>query len=84
MMDAAIFRRSLTELAWRQWTALGVTGWTDEARQPVDPEALVVFTARLGDADVRMRDAATDWCVSYGEAFVNETRLRSVIRELRR
>jgi hypothetical protein len=81
-MDAAAFRRSLTELAWRQWTALGVTGWTDEAREPVDPEALIVFTARLGDADVRMRDAATDWCVAHGEAFVNETRLRSVIREL--
>jgi hypothetical protein len=81
-MNTVTFGRSLAELAWRQWTALGVTGWTSEAQQPVDPEALVVFTARLGDADARLRDAATDWCVRYGDFFTNERRLRSVIGEL--
>ena len=68
------------EVCWRQWTALGVSG----VRQPdshsvVDLEALILFTGGLGDADPRLRDEATDWCVQFGPRFVSASRLRNLL-----
>ncbi|MBI3745559.1 MAG: MarR family transcriptional regulator [Chloroflexi bacterium] len=82
-------RRSVSSLqnallyrAWIQWIALGVdaVGKPDDA--VVDPEALIALTAELGDADARLRDVSTDWCVLYGR-YVNGARLKQVARELR-
>ncbi|HUG29213.1 MAG TPA: helix-turn-helix domain-containing protein [Candidatus Limnocylindria bacterium] len=47
----------------------------------VDPEALIALTAELGDADARLRDVSTDWCVTYGR-YVNGSRLKRVASEL--
>jgi DNA-binding transcriptional ArsR family regulator len=47
----------------------------------VDPEALIALTAELGDADARLRDLSTDWCVAFGR-YVNGSRLKQVVREL--
>jgi hypothetical protein len=47
----------------------------------VDPEALIALTAELGDADARLRDVSTDWCVAYGR-YINGSRLKQVVREL--
>ncbi len=80
--DSGSLSRDLIPLLWRHWTALGVTGWTDEEPRPVDPEALIVLTARVGDIDVRLRDCAVDWCIAFGDDFVNETRLLHVVREI--
>jgi hypothetical protein len=80
-LDARPIRAGLANLAWRQWTALGVTGWTIEEPRPVDPEALLVLTARLGDTDARLRDCATDWCVAFG-SYINEARLRKVLAQI--
>lgn len=67
------------ELAWQQWTALGVAGVKQhEGRAVVDLEALILFTAGLGDADPRLRDEATDWCVRFGPRFVSASRLRNL------
>ncbi len=35
-----------------------------------------------GDADARLRDVSTDWCVAYGR-YVNGSRLKQVTAELR-
>jgi hypothetical protein len=72
----------LLNRAWTQWIALGVdaTGERDDA--VVDPEALIALTAELGDADARLRDVSTDWCIAYGR-YVNGSRLKQVARELR-
>lgn len=72
---------ALLNRAWTQWVALGVdaVGETDEA--VVDPEALIALTAELGDADARLRDVSTDWCVAFGR-YVNGSRLRGVVGEL--
>lgn len=72
---------ALVHRAWTQWAALGVdaVGEIDDA--VVDPEALIVLTAELGDADARLRDVSTDWCVEYGR-YVNGSRLRGVVSEL--
>lgn len=74
-------RSALLERAWSQWIALGVdaVGELDEA--VVDLEALIALTAELGDADARLRDVSTDWCVAYGR-YVNGSRLKQVAREL--
>lgn len=71
---------ALARVAWRQWTGIGVTGRISPATAPVDPEALIVLTARLGNHDARLRDAAIDWCVAAGH-LVNGSRLTRVASE---
>ena len=68
---------TLTRVAWRQWTAIGVTGRIEPATAPVDPEALIILAARLGEQDARLRDAAIDWCVAAGH-LVNGSRLTHI------
>lgn len=78
--------RALVELAWSQWTALGLSGWrlasrgasgTDDAA--IDPEALILLTAALSNADPRLRDEATDWSVTFGR-YVSKVRLKHLLR----
>ena len=47
----------------------------------VDPEAPIAPTAELGDADARLPDIGTDWCVAYGR-YINGSRLKQVVRDL--
>ncbi len=72
---------ALLNRAWIQWAALGVDGAVERDDAVVDPEALIALTAELGDADARLRDLSTDWCVEVGR-YVNGTRLKQVAREL--
>jgi len=72
---------ALLDLAWIQWAALGVDATVKRDEAVVDPEALIALTAELGDADARLRDLSTDWCVAYGR-YVNGSRLKQVCREL--
>lgn len=69
----------LIALAWSLWAELGVSGWSRHHSDfAIDPEALVVLTAWLHDADPRLRDEATDWCVRYGQ-FISGARLKNVL-----
>ncbi len=74
---------ALVELMWRQWTAIGVSGWQLASRSPdgvaIDPEALILVTASLADAEPRLRDEATDWCIAYGR-YVSKVRLKHLLR----
>jgi hypothetical protein len=72
---------ALVNRAWIQWAALGVDATVERDDAVVDPEALIALTAELGDADARLRDLSTDWCVAYGR-YVNGSRLKQVCREL--
>lgn len=72
---------ALLDRAWIQWIALGVDAVGEPDDAVVDPEALIALTAELGDADARLRDISTDWCVAYGR-YVNGSRLKQVTREL--
>ncbi len=72
---------ALLNRAWIQWAALGVDATVERDDAVVDPEALIALTAELGDADARLRDLSTDWCVRYGR-YVNGSRLKQVVREL--
>ncbi len=75
-------REALLNRVWAQWIALGVDAVGKGDSSVVDPEALIAVTAELGNTDARLRDASTDWCVAYGR-YVNGSRLRQVVRELR-
>ena len=72
---------ALLNRAWIQWAALGVDATVERDDAVVDPEALIALTAELGDADARLRDLSTDWCVAYGR-YINGSRLKQVVREL--
>jgi len=73
---------ALLDRAWIQWIALGVDAVGERDDAVVDPEALIALTSELGDADARLRDVSTDWCVAYGR-YINGSRLKQVVRELR-
>jgi hypothetical protein len=67
------------DLVWSLWAELGVSGWTRRhVSHAIDPEPLILFTAFLGDADPRLRDEATDWCIAYGR-YVSAARLRNLL-----
>jgi hypothetical protein len=78
---ASSLQGALLDPAWIQWIALGVDAVGERDDAVVDPEALICLTAELGDADARLRDLSTDWCVKYGR-YVNGSRLKQVVREL--
>ena len=78
---ASSLQGALLNRAWIQWAALGLDAAVERDDAVVDPEALIALTAELGDADARLRDLSTDWCVTYGR-YVNGSRLKQVAREL--
>jgi hypothetical protein len=81
LQSASALKMSLVNRAWIQWVALGVDVAYERDDAVVDPEALIALTAQLGDADARLRDVSTDWCVAYGR-YVNGSRLKQVVREV--
>ncbi|MBF6604548.1 MAG: helix-turn-helix transcriptional regulator [Chloroflexi bacterium] len=80
--STSTLQSALLNRAWIQWIALGVDAVGESDDAVVDPEALIALTAELGDADARLRDVSTDWCVAYGR-YVNGSRLKQVARELK-
>lgn len=80
--STSALQSALLNRAWIQWIALGVDAVGERDDAVVDPEALIALTAELGDADARLRDVSTDWCVAHGR-YVNGSRLKQVARELK-
>lgn len=53
---------ALVEFAWSQWAQMGVLSRADRSDRWVqDPEALLVFTLRVGRRDPRLFDEVLDW-----------------------
>lgn len=78
---AATLAEQGVALASGAWTELGVSGWTStHGGWAIDPEPLVLFTAWLGDADPRLRDEATDWCIRNWR-HISKTRLKNLLRQ---
>lgn len=75
---AAVLER-LLDLAWAQWTALGVAGAVQPATEPVDLESLMILTADLSSADPRLRDEALDWCSQF-HSYSSKPRLKQLLR----
>jgi DNA-binding transcriptional ArsR family regulator len=69
------------DLAWSQWAELGVDGIARRHDwQAIDLEALIIFTAHLGNADSRLRASAIDWCISHSR-FASAFRLRNLAEQ---
>lgn len=78
--SSTLLDERITELAWSAWIEMGVSGWEQRpVRWAIDPEALLLLTAGLGDRDPRLRDEVTDWCVQYGR-FLSRARLRNLLK----
>lgn len=68
--------RSFLDFLWRQWSALGVAGYSDRRdTRIIDPEALLLATTRFGRYDSRLFDEVIDWLASQGKR-INLQRLR--------
>ncbi|HEY5473384.1 MAG TPA: hypothetical protein VIK32_09360, partial [Candidatus Limnocylindrales bacterium] len=63
------------ELAWRQWTAIGVAGARSGRQTIVDPEALLLATLSVGRLDARLFDEVLDW-VAVNAQLLDMARLR--------
>ena len=71
-------KNALLDLAWAQWTALGVAGHTKEySASVIDIEALILFTLFIGQHDQRLFDSSQDWLQKNGR-FVNMQRLTNL------
>jgi hypothetical protein len=68
------------ELAWRQWTALGVSGVAPLPEHGLDLEALIAFTPFISAADPRLESECLDWCVRISSHHISVSRLRRVAR----
>jgi hypothetical protein len=70
---------ALQELAWDQWSQLGVSAAPPAHREEraADPEALLLFTLNVGRGDPRLFDEALDWLASNA-SLVSVHRLRSL------
>jgi len=78
---AKTFASRALALAWGAWTELGASSWAStHGSWAVDPEPLILFTAWLGDADPRLRDEASDWCVRHWR-HISKARLKNLLRE---
>lgn len=73
---------ALLNLLWRQWGALGVAahaaGRPDAA--VLDPEALLLFTARLARCDQRLYDLVLNWLLAH-ESLINLPRLKALLKK---
>ncbi|TRO79091.1 hypothetical protein [Trichloromonas acetexigens] len=71
----------LLDLLWRQWTALGVSGYgLSEESRVIDPEALLLLTMTVARYDARLFDEVLDWLEVNGN-FMNIQRLQNLVTQ---
>ncbi len=74
-------RRSIVDLLWRQWSALGVAGHVAQgSNAAVDPEALLLFSSVFARHDARLFDEIADWLQQNGD-WINLLRMARLQRE---
>ncbi len=82
-MTAATIRAEVTaallELAWEQWSQMGLSAAPPERREEraADPEALLLFTLHTGRSDPRLFDEVLDW-LALNAPLVSTQRLRNL------
>jgi len=69
----------LLELAWEQWSQLGVSAAppTQREERAADPEALLLFTLHVARHDPRLFDEALDW-LALNTPLISTQRLRNL------
>lgn len=79
----ALIIDALLTFVWQQWSHLGVSGDVPISRDQwlIDPEALLLFTLRMGRFDPRLFDEVLDWCATSGE-WLSVQRLKALSKPL--
>lgn len=71
----------LLGLLWRQWSSLGVAGYSHaEETRVVDPEALLLLSLTVARHDPRLFDEVLAWLDING-AFLNVQRLQNLLKQ---
>jgi hypothetical protein len=71
----------LLQFLWRQWSALGVSGYAKgEDPWVTDPEALLLFSTEIARLDSRLFDEILDWLVNNA-TWVSLQRLSRMCKE---
>jgi len=71
----------LLDLLWRQWSAIGVSGYGgSEESKVIDPEALLLLTLTVARHDARLFDEVLDWLEVNGD-FLNVQRLQNLVKQ---
>jgi hypothetical protein len=74
-------RRSIVDLLWKQWSALGVSGHAAPGGKAiVDPEALILLSTVFARHDARLFDEVADWLQQNG-IWINVLRLTGMQKE---
>jgi hypothetical protein len=72
---------TILDLLWRQWTAIGVSGYGNaEESKVVDPEALLLLTLTVARYDARLFDEVLDWLEVNGD-YLNVQRLQNLVKQ---
>jgi hypothetical protein len=74
------FLESVMELLWRQWTALGVSGYGEDGSMIIDPDALLLATCCFGRYDPRLFDESLD-CLKANGWIMNTQRMATLLRD---
>ncbi len=74
-------REVLLQFLWRQWSALGVAGYT-QTPDPwlIDPEALLLFSLPIARHDPRLFDEIIDWLQLNG-SLISLQRLQALSKD---
>lgn len=79
--SSADLRRSIVDLLWQQWSALGVAGHSfSRSNTAIDPEALLLFSSVFARHDARLFDEMADWLQNNG-GWINLLRVARLQRE---
>jgi hypothetical protein len=71
-------RDRLLGLLWRQWSAIGVAGYSEVPEtRVVDPEPLLLLTLTVGRRDARLYDAVLEW-LDLNADYLNAQRLQNL------
>lgn len=71
-------RDRLLGLLWRQWSAIGVAGYSEAPEtRVVDPEPLLLLTLTVGRHDARLYDAVLEW-LDLNADYLNVQRLQNL------
>lgn len=74
--------RAILDLLWRQWSSLGIPGQIagNGRDYVIDPEMLLLFSARFCRFEPRLYDLVTEW-LQINESRINLSRLRGVLKK---
>ncbi len=73
-------REHMLALIWSLWAEMGVPGWARRHQDwAIDPEPLILFSALLGEGDLRLRDECIRWC-ARNSRYISIARLRNLLK----